>query len=454
MERDMAKLMALAESIVERAKRRGAEVAEVVARGGSELSAKVRLGEPELIREAQSRGVSLRVISGGRSGATYSSDTTEGGLEALVEDALGLMQLAQPDEFAGPPDPKLLLRARPAELDLFDPATAKIDAETARAQALAAEDAARRLDARVTNSDGAEFERSASTSVLVTSGGFKGGYSGTYAQLSMSPVIDDAGGKKQTGSYWDGRRFRADLEKAEAIGEESARRTLAKLGARKVESAEVPVIFDPDAGRALLSALMSCVDGHALYRRSSYLCDREGDTIASPLVTIVDDPLIPRAPGSRPYDGEGLPSQRNVVVERGVLRSYLLDTYSARKLKKESTASASRGMNAIPAVSATNFLLSPGDRTPESILREVDRGLYVTSMMGFGFSPVTGDFSRGAEGFWIEKGQKAFPVSEITISLGFNDLWKRIDAVGNDLNLKSRFTAPTIRVSRMTVAGA
>jgi PmbA protein len=267
-------------------------------------------------------------------------------------------------------------------------------------------------------------------------------------------MADDEGGKKRRGHYWTGKRFLTELDAPEAVGREAAVRTLRKLGARPVESCEVPVIFDPDAARSILGMMAGCVMGGAIWRKSSYLVDREGTKVASDLVNIEDDPLIPRAPGSRPFDGEGLRSRKNVVVEKGVLRTYLCDSYSARKLGRQSTASASRGGGAGVGGSTTNFILRPGTDAPEAIVKGTKRGLYVTEMMGFGFNAVTGDFSRGAAGFWIEDGQIAHPVSEVTISLNVDELWKRIDAVGTDLDLRTSTAAPTIRVGRMTVAGS
>ena len=443
----------LAGRVVKKAKTAGADVAEVLVREGSELSAKVRKGEPELIEEAAPRGLGLRVITDHRSAITYTSDTSEAGIDELVAGATEIASLSRPDEFAAPPDPALLAKTWP-ELDLLDGSGDTMDAPSAIARAKEGEAAALDFDERIVNSEGATFSRDSGCVVLVTSGGFAGGYASSSYTLVVNPIADDPGGKMQTGYYWDSRRHLGDLESAKAIGQEAARRTLDKLGAKKVPSCEVPVVFDSDAGRALLSLLFSCVSGQAIFRERSYLCGREGDDIASDLVTIVDDPLRPRGPGSRPFDGEGLPSRRNVVVNGGRLETYLLDGYSARKLDKASTASAARGLGSAPAVAPTNFHMLAGDTDPDQIVDGVDEGLFVTSMMGFGFNAVTGDFSRGAEGFWIEKGKKVRPVGEITISLNFNELWKRVDAVGSDLVLKARHATPTFRVSKMTVAGS
>lgn len=447
-------LVALGEQVVERARKAGADVAEASVRTGSHLSAKVRMGEPELVEEAGSRAVGLRVMRGQQVAVTYTSDLTEGGIARFVEDALELAMLSQPDPFAGPPDPSLLSRAEQhVDLDLFDPGTDHLDAAGAIAMALQGENAARNFDPRVTNSEGATVSRMSGASALVTSGGFRGGSRGTYSSLVVHPVVDDVDGKKRTGHYWTAKRHAAEMESATSVGEEAARRTLAKLGARKVETQEVAVIFDPDAARSLIGLVAGCVMGGGVWRKATYLAEREGTRVASDLVTLIDDPLLPRAPGSRPFDGEGLLSRRNVVVEGGVLKTFLLDSYSARKLDRPSTGSASRGAAGGVSASTTNFILQPGTMSPEELLASTDRALYVTEMMGFGFNAVTGDFSRGASGFWVEGGERKFPVSEVTISLNLDQLLQRIDAVANDLDLRTSTASPTFRVSAMTLAG-
>lgn len=454
MSLDLPKMIELGSDIVERAQKQGATVAECTVHESAHLSAKVRLGEPELVEEAGSRSVGLRVMIGQKVAVTYTSDLSAGGVTRLIEDALELAQLSQEDPFAGPPDASLLSTpAQHRELDLFDGEVDGVDAGEAVRRATTAERAAIDFDPRIKNTDGATFTRVSGGSALVTSGGFRGAARGTYASIVVNPVVDDEGGKKRSGYYWSSRRHLADLEGEEAVGAEAARRTLRKLGARKVESQEVPVIFDPDAARSILGLVASCVHGGSIWRRASYLVDRIDSQIASEHVTIIDDPLIVRGPGSRAYDGEGLLSRRNVIVERGVLKSYQLDSYSGRKLELPSTANAARGSSGGVGVGSTNFHILPGALSPEEILRTTKRGLYVTNMMGFGFSAVTGDFSRGASGFWVENGELAFPVSEVTISLNLDQLLKRIDAVGNDLDLKTSIAAPTLRVSGMTLAG-
>lgn len=447
-------LVGLAAQVVDRAQKKGADVAEATARAGSHLSTKVRMRDPELVEEAGSKSVGVRVMIGQQVAVSYTSDLTEAGMERLVEDALELARLSQPDPYAGPPDASLLSKAEQhAALDMFDPEMGALGAGEALGRATEGEAAALGYDPRIVNSEGATFTRAAGASALVTSGGFSGGFEGSYASLVVRPVVDDEGGKKRSGFHWSARRHLAEIDPPKAVGEEAARRTLRKMGATKVATQECPVVFDPDAGRSILDLFSGCIMGSSIWRRSSYLIDREGTAVASPLVSLVDDPLIPKAPGSRPFDGEGLLARRNTVVAGGVLQTYLMDSYSARKLGKSSTANASRGSSGGVGASTTNFILQPGNTTPEALLQGTESGLYVTEMMGFGFNPVTGDFSRGASGFWIEKGELAFPVSEVTISLNLDELLKRIDAVADDLDLRTSTAAPTFRVSRMTVAG-
>ncbi|HMY18778.1 MAG TPA: metallopeptidase TldD-related protein, partial [Polyangium sp.] len=362
--------------------------------------------------------------------------------------------ISQEDPFAGPADPSLLASGPFIDLDLYDEDVGGVTAARAIELARRGEQAARSTDKRITNSEGATFTRSAGAGAIVLSGGFTGSYAGSSASLVVTPIADDADGKKRRGHHYTAKRHLEALDAPEDVGREAARRTVRKLGARKVPTCEAPVVFDPDAARALLGLLSGAVMGSSIWRKSSYLMGREGSRIASDLVTIVDDPLVPRAPGSRPFDGEGLASRKNMVVRQGILESYLCDSYSARKLSRSSTASASRGGGGGVGASTSNFMLLPTGTRATDIIKSTPRGLYVTEMMGFGYNPVTGDFSRGAAGFWIENGELAYPVSEVTISLNLDQLWQRVDAVGNDLDLRTATASPTLRVSSMTIAGS
>jgi PmbA protein len=446
-------LVDLASDLMERARRRGADVAEVIARSGSDLTVRVRLGETELVEEAGHRSVGMRVMKDRRVALTSTSDLSEAGLERFVSDAIELLDLSQEDRFAGPADPDEIARAPFIDLDLFDPAMGDLGAGGAIERALTAEKAARDFDPRIVNSDGATVSRSAGSVGLVLSGGFRGSFEASYASISVVPLAEDTGGKKRRGHHYSAERFLSRLGDPAEIGREAARRTLRKIGARKVETCEAPVVFDPEAARSIIGTFAGCAMGSAVWRKSTYLASREGTRVASDLLTVVDDPSILRAPGSRPFDGEGVRVRKNAVVERGVLRTFLCDSYSARKLGRATTGSAARGSGGGVGVSTSNFVCQPGDVSGEDIIAQTERGLYVTEMMGFGFNAVTGDFSRGASGMWIENGRLAFPVSEVTISLNLDELLKRIDLVGNDLDWRGSTVAPTLRVSSMTIAG-
>jgi PmbA protein len=443
-------LKEMAARACELARKAGADSAEVTCRDGLELSVKVRLGETELLQEAGSRGLGLRVLVGSRQAVTHTSDLRPAELERFVHDSVVLAQLAEPDEMNLPADQKDLATSVP-DLDLYDEAAERIDAAWALDHARRAEKASMDHDKRISNSEGASVDRVVGGFAFANSGGFVGGYRGSYVSLAVEPLAEDEGGKKRKGFWWSGDRFVDRLDDPEAVGREAARRTLDQLGARKVDTQDAPIIFDSESGRSIVGTVFGIANGSAFFRKSTYLIGREGTPIASPLVTIVDDPHIRRAPGSRPFDGDGMATRKNVVVNAGVLETVLCDLYSARKLGRASTAS--RAIGGTPGPTTSNFIMQAGSITKDALIKQTERGLLVTSMMGFGFNAVTGDFSRGAAGFWIENGELAFPVSEVTISANFDDLLKRIDLVANDLTLRTSTACPTFRVERMTIAG-
>ena len=445
-------LIRAAEEACALARKHGADGVEAVVRTGSELSVKVRVGEIELLQEASSKALGLRIFRDLRTALTYTSDFTPDGIERFVRDSVALAKLAEPDELNRLPDREDLATSQP-DLELYDEQVLSIDAKQAIERCRVGEAASRAYSDKITNSEGASYSRTVGASAFATSDGFRGGYRGSYQSLTVEPIADDADGKKRNGYWWTGNRFLHKLESPESVGREASRRTLAKVGADKIDTGELPIVFDPDAGRGILGLVLGVISGGAIYRKSSYLLDREGTQIASPLVHLSDDPLIKSAPGSRPYDGDGLAGRKNHVVDGGVLKTYLLDVYSARKLGRKSNGCASRSVGGSPHVSSSNFVMQRGTTPKAQVVGDVKRGLYVTSMMGFGFNAVTGDFSRGAEGFLIEDGKLGRPVGEITISANLDDILKRIEAVGDDLDMRSSTACPTFRVARMTVAG-
>ncbi len=318
--------------------------------------------------------------------------------------------------------------------------------------ALAAEKAALGFDARITNSEGSEFSSHIGRVLYANSHGFAGEYRGSTYGLSVVPVAA-SNGSMQRDFWYSSQRKLNRLEAPEKVGRRAAERAVRRLGARKVKTCECPVVFDPEIAATLLRQLSSAISGYALYKGASFLMGKLGEKIASDVVTVVDDGTIPGALGSRPFDGEGLPTRSNTIVERGVLKSYLLDTYSGRKLGLPSTGNASRGVGDAPGVGPTNFFLVAGAHTPEDIVASVEDGFYVTELIGFGVNLVTGDYSRGAAGIWIEKGKLAYPVEEVTIAGNLKEMYGNIEMIGNDLELRGRIASPTLKISRMTVAG-
>ncbi|MGH7410679.1 MAG: TldD/PmbA family protein, partial [Candidatus Methylomirabilis sp.] len=319
-------------------------------------------------------------------------------------------------------------------------------------RAKAAEAAALSYDPRITNSEGAEFASNLYRIIYGNSHGFLGEYQGSTFSLAVTPIALSDGAMQRDYWYTFSRHLNG-LESPEAVGKRAAERTIRRLGARKIATREVPVVFDPETSASLMRSLCSAVSGPSLYRGASFLIDRLGDRIAPEIVSIYDDGTLQGHLGSKPFDGEGLPTRRTALVENGVLRSYLLDTYSARKLKLAPTGSAARGVGDVPTVGPTNFFLQAGPDDPTEIIRSVDSGLYVTELIGPGVNFVTGDYSRGAVGFWIENGKLTDPVEEITVAGNLKEMLLGIEMVGNDLTFRSSVVAPTLKIRRMTVAG-
>jgi len=429
---------------------RGASEADAFLTEEEESSVQVRLGQVDTVKHSREQRLSLRVFSGTASAAASTSDLSKASLEKLVDEAVGLARITAPDPLAGLPQRGELTTA-PADLDLYDPDGHGLAPEERIDLARRTEAAALDADPRVTNSEGAEFYERLATHGYATSHGFSGSYRTSGFSLTVSPVAS-SNGEMQRESWYSIARKRARLDPPEEVGRIAARRALRRLGARKVKTVEVPVVFDPETAATLVRTVAGAVAGPALYRGASFLLDRLGQQVASSEITIVDDGTIPSGLGSRPFDGEGLAARRTVVVERGVLRSYLLDTYSGKKLGLASTHHAARDGGGV-SVSTTNCFLAPGPVAPEELIASVKSGLYVTELIGFGVNMVTGDYSRGAVGLWIENGELAYPVEEVTVAGNLLEMLQVIDGVGNDLVLRDRTSAPTIRVARMVVAG-
>ncbi len=456
-------LESLTADVVALAMKAGATDAEAVAIEGDEFSVNVRMGEVETLKESGSRGLGLRAFLGKRSGSASTSDLTAGGIRQLVDGALALAGVTEEDPFAGLPEVDEFgsAHSRRSGEDLhlyYDDVYSLASAERIE-WARRAEAAALKADPRITNSDGGSFDAATGKKALANSRGFAGSYRTSYAGVAAAPLAKDADGKMQRDGWWSSARSFAHLESPEAVGAEAARRTLRRLGARRVPTQRVPIVFAPETARTLIGSIFEAVSGDAIWRSASFLAGKLGEAIAAPSITIVDDNtmLLPTGAGgfgSSPFDDEGLPSQRTIVVENGILRNYLLNTYTARKLGMKSTHNAARGLAGAPGVGCGNLYLQPGSSSKEQILGEVKAGLYVTSLMGFGTNLVTGDYSRGATGLWIENGQLTHAVEEVTIAGNLAEMLRNVTAIGNDLVFRGSVASPTLRVDGMTVAGA
>ena len=451
-------LESLAAEVVALAMKAGASDAEAVAREGDEFSVKVRMGQVETLKESGSRALGLRVFLGKRSASTSTSDLTAEGIRQLVDGALALAKVTEEDPFAGLPESGEF-GALPGDLHLFDEDVYSLPGLERIEWARRAEEAALAADPRIVNSDGGSFDAATGRKALANSRGFVGGYRTSYAGVSASPLAQDADGQMQCDGWWSSARRLRDLESPESIGKEAARRTLRRLGARRVATQRVPSVFAPEVARSLIGSVFEAVSGDAIWRGASFLAGRLGSEIADANLTIVDDHTMMRPSGmggfgTSPFDGEGLPARRTVVVENGVLRSYLLNTYTARKLGMKSTHNATRGLAGAPGIGCGNLYLQPGIMSPEEIIAAIPSGLYVTSLMGFGVNVVTGDYSQGATGLWIDNGQLTHAVEEVTIAGNLGEMLRNVTAIGNDLEFRSAVASPTLRIDGMTIAGS
>ena len=435
----------LAEKLVAWGKAFGADEIEVSVVEGREFSVDVRRGRIENLVEAGSRVLGLRVIKDKRTAVASSSDLEPGTLRRLVRNAVRRAELSEPDPFAGlaPLTPSAV---DAASLRLHDPEVPALAPQTMIGMALETERLAL-ADKRITNSYGASFSSDDARVFLANSNGFSGGYSGTYCGLGVGLQAGSTNDRVED-SWYSSKRFFRELATPEAVARKAVERTVRQLRPRKVRTKNVPVVFEPTMTSWVLGFLFSCVAGTSVYQKASFLSEWLGARIGNPLVDVVDDGLIPGELGSRPFDSDGIPCRRTVVVDKGVLRNFLCNVYAARKLGLATTGNADGG-----GVSPHNFSLAPGTNTPEQIIRSVKEGLLLTRTLGHGLNSVTGDISRGAFGLWIEGGEVAFPVSEVTISGNLGALLESIEMVGNDLEFLSPVAGPTIKVAGMTVAG-
>lgn len=443
-------MIELAQDVVRQALAAGATDAECTVSEGSEFSAQVRLGEVETLKEAASRGAGLRILMGHRTGSSYTSDLTPEGIAQMVAAAMELAAVTTEDPFVGLAETGEYgsiagdLRMYNADVEQLEPG-AKI------AMAKRAEHAALNFDPRITISEGASFDSHLAHRVFANSRGFAGEYRSSSCSISVVPVAKQ--GETKERDYWfhSARGF-ADLEKPEEIGRIAAERTLRRLGAVKVETQRVPVIFEPRTARSILGNIFEAVEGRSIYRQASFLAGKLGEQVAAPNVTVVDDGTIPGLFGTSPFDDEGIPTRRTMVIENGVLKNYLLNTYAARKLGMKTTGNASRGITGNAGVGRGNFYLEAGSRTAAELIASIPNGFYVTELIGSGVNIATGDYSQGAAGLWIRDGELAFAVSEVTIASTLQQMLMSMEAA-SDLEFRGSTASPTLLIQEMTVGG-
>ncbi|NKB48196.1 MAG: TldD/PmbA family protein [Alphaproteobacteria bacterium] len=434
----------LLDDLLKQAKARGAD--GMLARSTS-LSHAQRLGAIEKLEREESFDLGLRVFKGKKQAVVSSTDLSAEALDELVDRAVAMAGTVPDDPWCGLADPDQLATATP-ELDMVD--SEEPSGEDLVAMARTCEEAARAVDG-ITNSEGAEAGWSHSQVVLAATNGFSGGYARTDFSFGASVIAGE--GVDMEGDYdYSQAVFRADLADPAEIGASAGNRAVSHLGGRKMPTISAPVVFDPRVASGLLGHLMGAISGPAVARGTSFLKDSLNKAVFAPGITVVDDPHRPRGLRSKPFDGEGLANAKMNLVEDGVLMTWLLDLASARQLGLTSTGRASRGTSAPPSPSPTNLYLEAGIQSPDELMADIDSGFYVTSMMGMGVNGVTGDYSRGASGFWIEGGKRAFPVTEMTVASNLKDMYRNL-VPANDLVFRYGTNAPTVRIDGMTIAG-
>jgi PmbA protein len=445
-------LKEVATDIVGRAMKGGATAAECVVREGDEFSTLVRLGQVETLKESGSRAIGVRVFFGQRAASTYSSDFSRAGLDRMLSSALELAKITSEDPFGGIP-PAEQLGQIAGDLDLYHEDVYSLPGPERIDYARRTEKAALDFDARIKNSEGGSFDAATGHKVLANSHGFVGEYSRSYCSVAAVPIAQTEDGGMQRDYWFSVARMLKKLDAPEKVGRIAAERTIRRLGARRVKTARVPVVFDPMVSTSILEHIFEGINGDAVYRGASFLAGKLGEKIAGDNLTVIDDGTIPGGFGTSPFDGEGIPTRRTVVIENGVLKSYLLNTYTAKKLGLQTTANASRGLAGTPGIGPGNYFLQPGQKSAKELIANIKEGLYVTEFLGQGVNLVTGDYSRGASGLWISNGELGYPVEEITVAGNLKDLFFNISEIASDLEFRGSVAAPTIRVDGLTVGG-
>lgn len=436
--------------VLEAARKAGATSADALFVSIDEENVTVRKGALEKIHASQSQGLGIRVFVGQAQSNVSTRDLSPAHLAQLVDRAVSMAQHTAADPFAGLPESVLPPAIDP--LVLFPPETEIPDREALFARARAAEGAALAFDRRITNTEGADCARSQASLAFGNSKGFLFGYKKSSYSLSCSVIATEGDSMERDYWYVTGPDWKTAKD-PEAVGRKAAERTVSRLHARRVSTGSWPVLFDPETARSLIGHFIGAISGSSLYRNASYLKDREGTEVMASCMNLREDPFIVGGIGSRPFDGEGLPTRKKAIVESGTLSTYLFDTYSARKMGRKSTANAVRSLSDGPGVGVSNLIVSPGTKSREALIESISEGLLVTELIGFGVNTITGDYSRGAFGYWIKDGKISHPVSELTIAGNLDSIYKGIREVGSDLELRSSINTPSLLVDGLRIAG-
>lgn len=452
-----AELLDVAARALEHARAAGAAQAEACLDSLVSFSVTVSDGEIETLKQSATRGLGLRVLVDDAIAFVTTNDLSDVTLADLARRAVALARFSTSDPcnaFVAPAEAGWEDGANHhSDLELYDPAVLELSPERKIAWALELERLALAHDPRITRTDGASFSTRAGASAIANTLGVARAWDGTSVSAYVVPLAADRDGRQQTGSYGVSKRWLSEVPDAASIATEAASRAVARIGARPVPSARVPVILHPDVAESWLSEMFDALSGESLIKQSSWLTGKLGQKIASPLVTLVDDGRMRRGIGSDPWDGEGVATRRNLLIDRGKLEMFVYDVYHARRAGTRSTGSAVRSYASQPAIGSSNLYLEPGPQSPEEILAGVSRGFYMDDQGSYGFNSVTGDYSYQAQGFWIERGEKAYPVDGVTVASNALEMLKNLVAVGNDQRFDGSVTSPTLLIAEMTVSG-
>lgn len=441
----------LAADLVAALKKAGADACDVYIGTTSRFTTNIRLGKIEKLEQSTSKGLGLRVFKNGAQALTFTTDFTDAAVKDLVKETLDIVKVSNADKYNGLA-PKELLGNYTGKLNIFDESLANIAPEKKIDMVREAEAIGLKYDKRITNSNGCGWGDARSQITLATSDGFVGQYRTTSANYYVQ-LLAEENGVKHTDGWGNFNRYYSKLDAPKFMGEEAAKRVVARIGGKKIKSQALPVVVSREASDNFIGSIFGAASGQSIYRKASYLVDKTGQEIFSPLVTIVDDATMPDGLSSRPFDAEGVKSSQTVLIDKGVLKNFVCDSYSARRLNLQPTGNAARSYQGLPNIGSTNLYMKNGTSDPKDIIKSVKAGLYLTELNGFGDNPVTGDMSRGAVGFWIENGVITHPVQEITFAGNLLKMFKNVTMVGNDQSFKYG-AAPTFLISEATIGGA